>query len=153
MRDADGATLIDIDSTPKTIGRYRLDANLENVLEMSLLAPPDSLPGYPDGLRPTPDGKSVVVAFFNPDHAADGVAKQFRLSDGLVECEWTIPGSPRVTCPEFVRIGGEVKLLFVTATEGMPEETRAIAPLAGQFFIADTLFTELPPHPHLVPMR
>ena len=95
-------------------------------------------------------GKSAVIAFFNPAHQADGVAQQFRLSDGAVECEWKIPGSPRVTCPEFVNIGGEVKLLFVSATEGMPEETRVIAPYAGHFFLADTPFTDMPEHPPLV---
>ena len=126
-RDVGGATLIDIDSTPKTIGRYRLDATLENVLEQSLVVPPDSLPAYPDGLRHSPDGENIVVAFFNPEPISDGVAQQFRLSDGAVLSEWTIPDSPRVTCPEFVKLDGKVKVVFTTATEGMPATTRQIA--------------------------
>ena len=149
-RDGTGVTLIDIDTSPRTISRYRLDAKLERVLERSLVTPPESLPTFPDGLRPSPDGESVVVAFYNPDAVADGLAQQLRLADGAVLCEWTIPGSPRVTCPEFVKIDGQVKVLFTTAVEGMPEATRRIAPRAGTMFIADTPFSELPAPPPLV---
>ena len=81
-RDAEGMTLIDIDSIPKTITRYRFDSKLERVLESSLVASPDSLPGFPDGLRPAPEGESVVVAFYNPEPVADGIARQIRLADG-----------------------------------------------------------------------
>ena len=42
-RDAESATLIEIDSTPKTITRYRLDARLEHVLEHSLITAADAL--------------------------------------------------------------------------------------------------------------
>ena len=151
-RDAEGATLIDIDSIPKTIGRYRLDSSLKLVHEQSLIAPPESLPGFPDGLRHAPDGESVIVAFYNPEAVSDGVAQQFRLSDGAVLSEWKIPGSPRVTCPELVMIGGKVKILFTTATEGMPGETRRIAPGAGHFYIAETPFETVPAPPPLVAM-
>jgi sugar lactone lactonase YvrE len=156
-RDAAGATLIDIDTIPKTISRYRLDAKLERVLEQSLITPADSLPSLPDGLRPAPacqnaaDGESVIVAFYNPGAVADGWAHQLRLSDGAVLCKWRIPGSPRVTCPEFVEIGGEVKLVFTTAVEGMPDATRRLAFGAGTLYIADTPFRSLPARPPLVP--
>jgi sugar lactone lactonase YvrE len=133
---AQGDMLIDIDSTPKAIHRYRIEPGYRIVGEKSLVAPPDSLPGYPDGLRPV-DGESVVVAFFNPDRVADGCARQIRLADGETMCEWRIPGSPRVTCPEFAERDGKLKLLFTTATEGMPEDTRSIAPGAGSMYIAD----------------
>ena len=43
------------------------------------------------------------------------MAQQRRISDGAVLCEWRFPGSPRVTCPEFVEGEGKVKLLFTTA--------------------------------------
>ena len=141
--------MIDIDSRPKEISRYRLDTKLERVLERSLIVAPDSLPGFPDGLRPSPDGDSVIVAFFNPEPVADGLARQFRLADGAVLCEWLIPGSPRVTCPEFVRIDGKVKLLFTTAVEGMPEAARKLAPGAGALYIADTPFDSMPDGPPL----
>jgi len=153
-RDAKGATLIDIDSFPKAISRYRLDTKLEHVLERSAVIAPESLPGYPDGLRPAPDGEgaseSVIVGFYNPDPVADGIAWQIRLADGAVLCEWLIPGSPRVTCPEFVRIDGKVKLLFATAVEGMPEATRKLAPGAGCLYIADTPFETMPAGPPFV---
>lgn len=133
-----GDTLIDVDSIPRTITRYRLNAKYE-VLERSLVVAPESLPAIPDGLRPAPDGESVIVAFYNPAEVADGVAQQIRLSDGAVLCEWIVPGSPRVTCPELVTMDGELKVLFTTATEGMPESTRRIAGGSGSLYIAATL--------------
>jgi sugar lactone lactonase YvrE len=157
-RGPESATLVEIDSTPKTITRYRLDAGLEHVLEQSLIAAADSLPGFPDGLRPSPDGEdgpgceSVIVAFYNPAAVADGVAQQLRLSDGAVLCEWRIPGSPRVTCPEFVEVEGKVKLVFTTAVEGMPAATRQLAFGAGNMYIADTRFHKMPAPPPLVSM-
>ena len=151
-RDADGATLIDIDSIPKTITRYRFDANLERLISSALVAPPDSLPGYPDGLRPAPDGESVIVAFYNPEPVANGNAQQIRLADGKVLCEWLIPGAPRVTCPEFVFLEGEVKIIFTTAVEGMPAATQRLAPASGALFIANTPFQNTPAPPPLVPV-
>ncbi len=150
MRDADGATLVDIDSRPKTIGTFRLDPALRIVHEHSLLAEPSTLPGFPDGLRPAPDGQSVIVAFFNPHAVSDGIAQQRCLSSGAILAEWIIPGSPRVTCPELIHWDGKVKIVFTTAVEGMPAEIRAIAPGAGAMYIADTPFTTVPAPPPLV---
>jgi sugar lactone lactonase YvrE len=48
-----------------------------------------------------------------------------------------LPGSPRVTCPELGELDGAPCVFFTTATEGMPEETRAIAPQAGTIFVAE----------------
>jgi sugar lactone lactonase YvrE len=158
-REAAGATLIDIDSTPKKISHYRLDAKLECVIEARLITPAESLPTFPDGLRPAPEGRgeqegdSVIVAYYDPADVADGLAQQIRVSDGAVVCEWIVPGSPRVTCPEFVKLNGEVKLLFTTAVEGMPTEVRRQAPGAGCMYIADTDFEELPSAPPLVPVQ
>ena len=149
-RDGPGATLIDIDSTPKTITRYRLDADLCSVLESSLVLAPESLPAYPDGMREAPacdgagDGESVIVAFFNPGAVADGEVWQIRIADGEVLCRWVVPGAPRVTCPEFVELDGHVKLVFTTALEGMSEEIRKLAPMSGSIFIADTPFRTMP---------
>jgi len=157
-RDAAGATLIDIDTAPKRISRYVLDAKLERVIEARLITPAESLPTLPDGLRPAPaghgepEGASVIVAYYNPGDVADGLAQHIRVSDGAVICEWIIPGSPRVTCPEFVQVDGKVKLLFTTAVEGMPAEIRRRAPGAGCMYIADTEFEDLPAAPPLVPV-
>jgi sugar lactone lactonase YvrE len=125
--------LVDIDSKPKTITEYRYDGALHRV---RLIAPPESLPALPDGLRPMPGGNSVIVAFYNPAHVADGIAQEIRLSDGEVLTEFVLPGSPRVTCPEVWELEGATCVFFTTATEGMPDETRAIAPEAGTIFVA-----------------
>jgi sugar lactone lactonase YvrE len=149
IRETEGYTLIDIDSTPKTISRYRLDKTLRTITSRSLVVPPDSLPAVPDGLRPTPEG-NIIVAFYNPEPVSDGLAWHLDIETGAVKTIWTIPGSPRVTCPEFVRINGKVQILFTTATEGMSDEARAKAPNAGALFIADTPFTSVPVPPPLL---
>ena len=82
----------------------------------------------------------MIVAFYNPEAVSDGVARMYRLADGAVECEWVLPGSPRVTCPELVEMDGKTKIVFTTAVEGMAAEIRAIAPGAGALYIADTAF-------------
>jgi sugar lactone lactonase YvrE len=149
IRDTEGYTLVDIDSTPKTISRYRLDKALRTIISHSLVVPPDKLPAVPDGLRPAPDG-NIVVAFYNPEPVSDGVAWHLDVETGAVKTIWTVPGSPRVTCPEFVRLNGEIKILFTTATEGMTDEVAAKAPNAGAMFIADTAFTTMPAPPPLL---
>ena len=125
--------LVDIDSKPKTITEYRYDGALH---EPRLIAQPEALPALPDGLRPMPGGQSAIVAYYNPGHVADGVAQEIRLSDGEVLTEFVLPGSPRVTCPEVWELDGAACVFFTTATEGMPPETRAIAPEAGTIFVA-----------------
>ena len=133
--------LVDIDTKPKTITEYRYDGDLHR---LRLIAPPDSLPALPDGLRPMPGGQSVVVAFYNPAHTANGIAQEIRLSDGEVLTEFVLPGSPRVTCPAVWDLDGVTCLFFTTAIEGMPDETRAIAPEAGTIFMAALQVPEEP---------
>src|ERR1019366_8418873 len=128
--------LVDIDSQPRTITEYCYDGALHALSAPRLIAPPDSLPALPDGLRSMPGGKSVTVAYYNPAHVADGVAQEIRLSDGEVLTEFVIPGSPRVTCPEVWQLDGATVMFFTTAIESMPAETRAIAPEAGTIFMA-----------------
>jgi sugar lactone lactonase YvrE len=152
VRDAAGAVLIEVDSPPKTITRYRLDAGLRRVLEQSLVMEPASLPAIPDGLRATPDGAGIVVAFYNPAAVSMGRAQEIRLADGAVIAEWLFPGSPRVTCPEFAWIDGRVQLIFTTATEAMAPEIRDIAPEAGTMFCAETHFETMPEAPPLLAM-
>ena len=146
---SEGSTLIEIDSQPRTITRYRVDAQMR-VRGSSLVSAPDALPAVPDGLRPAPGAESVVVAFYNPGAVATGLAQEIRLSDGAVLTEWGVPGSPRVTCPELVWLDGRVQLILTTATEGMPPEVRAVAPEAGTIFIADTPFDAMPEAPPLL---
>lgn len=152
-KDLRGERLIDIDSTPKAISRYHWDAAARRATGREWVVDPASLPAYPDGLRPSPDGESVIVAFFNPGPVSDGLARMYRVADGAGECEWVIPGSPRVTCPEFVEMDGKVKIVFTTAVEGMPAEIRAMAPGAGSLFVADTPFDRMPARPPLVKIQ
>jgi sugar lactone lactonase YvrE len=120
--------LVDIDSGPRTITEYRYsDGALQRT---RLIAPPESLPAVPDGLRPTQGGDSIVVAFVNLDATADGLAQEIRLADGAVLTEWTFPGAPRVTCPEFITLDGRPHLLFTTACEGSE------SPECGTLFVA-----------------
>jgi sugar lactone lactonase YvrE len=128
--------LVDIDSQPKTITEYRYDPVPGALHPLRLIAPPESLPALPDGMRPMPGGQSAIVAFYNPLHVPDGIAQEIRLSDGAVLTEFVLPGSPRVTCPEFGELDGAPCVFFTTAIEGMPPETRATAPEAGSIFVA-----------------
>lgn len=149
----DGPTIIDIDSDPKTITKYRFNRSFTEPVESSLVAPPNSMEAFPDGLRQSADGSSIIVAFYDTRAIDKGVAREIQLSDGIVLSEWRVPGSPRVTCPEFVELDGRVCLIFTTATEGMDEETRALASGAGTFFYAETPFDTLPLSPPLIPIE
>ena len=149
---ADERKLVDVDSSPKTITEYEFRPDW-SVLSQRLITPPAALPAIPDGLRPTPDGHSVIVCFYNPDSKADGLAQEIGIADGAVLAEWTLPGSPRVTCPEFFLRDGRVCLLFTTAVEGMPDEERVTAPEAGALFWAATGFATLPAPPPLLDME
>jgi hypothetical protein len=93
LRDAGGPSLIDIDTIPKTITRYRLGANLHTVLDRSPVVAPEALPLLPDGLRPSPQSDSFVVAYYNPAPAAAGLAQELSLADGGTRREWLLPGS------------------------------------------------------------
>lgn len=152
LPDAEGAILIDTDTTPKEISRYRLDRSRRKILSKSLLIEPHALPAYPDGMRPTPDGGGILVAFYNPEAVTDGLARRYDLVDGAAGQDWVIPGSPRVTCPEFVELDSSIKVVFTTAVEGMSQSIRNHAPGAGSMYIADTPFDRLPASPPLLPL-
>ena len=149
----DGPTIIDIDSDPKTITKYRFNRGFTEPVESSLVVPPNSMEAFPDGLRQSADESSIIVAFYDTRTIDKGFAREIQLSDGMVLSEWEIFGSPRVTCPEFVELDGKVCLIFTTAAEGMDEETRALAPGAGTFFYAETPFDTLPSSPPLIPIE
>lgn len=144
-------TLFDIDSSPKTINRYQLDATGRHVHAQKAVVAPSALPAYPDGMRQATQD-SALLAFFNPALVSDGLAWQISLTTGECLAEWHLPGSPRVTCPEFIPRHGRVQVLFTTADEGMSPEGRALAPGAGMLYLADTPFTTLPPAPPLLPV-
>jgi sugar lactone lactonase YvrE len=132
----DGLFLFDIDTPKRNIVRYRLDIERRTLtldgpaIDLSMIA------GFPDGMVDGGNG-TFVVAFYNPDPVADGLAIRIDRTGGIIE-EWRVPQSPRVTCPLLVRRDNRIQLILTTATEGMPEAIRNIAPDAGNLFIAPT---------------
>jgi sugar lactone lactonase YvrE len=137
--------LVDIDSFNKTLDYYPVEMRAPRLGERRIVADFRDTPLFPDGLRPGPELDSVLVAFYNPEPAPAGVAREFGIADGAVRNEWTLPGSPRVTCPDILRLDGRVRVLFTTAVEGMDPVT----PNAGAMYIADTPFTDVPQAPPL----
>ena len=89
--DEAGVTLIDIDSTPKTITRYRFSSGLGKLLSQELVVPPADLHAFPDGLRPSPSHESIIVAFYDAAPVDTGIAKEIRISDGAILNEWLLP--------------------------------------------------------------
>jgi len=152
-QDGNTIELIDIDTIPKTITNYHFSSGFRTLLDHRLLVPPASLPALPDGLRPSPNGESIVVAYYNPAVASAGIAQELRLPDGEVLTTWHLPGSPRVTCPELVLIDNAIQVIFTTAVEGMDSEVQRLAPHAGSFFRADTSWKSLPEPPPLFPLE
>lgn len=146
-------TLIDTDSNPKLISRYRFTKGFSTLTSSQPVLAPDSLPAFPDGLRPSPDGESILVALFNGEKVASGEALLIGLATGDTMARWTIPEAARVTCPEIFEWNGSVKVLFTTAVEGMTPEHFALAPQAGSFYLADTPFEAVPEAPPLVDIQ
>jgi len=138
------AVLYDIDTPTLKVRKYRFDPESATLSEPETILDFEGDGHFPDGMRGTPDGKSTVVAFYNPHDVTQGSARQYNLTTGKLEAEWVFPQSPRVTCPEFVEMDGSVKLICTTADEGMSTELRAKNPNAGALFIADTDFTQAP---------
>lgn len=147
--DGDRVTLLDIDTPTRNVVRYELD------VADGRLSPPEvvlnlrnsDIYPYPDGMIATPDGASVIIAFYNPEDAEFGEAKQFSLADGQVEAVWRTDKSPRVTCPQLIDREGQIKLILTTAVEGMSSEQLVQHSNAGAIFIGDTEFTSLPETP------
>jgi sugar lactone lactonase YvrE len=138
-----GLTLFDIDTPRKAINRYQLDVAGRSLTGERVAVDLRSVPAFPDGMCDVGDG-TVVVAFYNPDPLPFGRASRYRLNTGELVEEWQTPGSPRVTCPLLVRRPEGVKLIFTTATEGMPADQRVSCPNAGCLFVVDTSFASLP---------
>ncbi|MEZ5401667.1 MAG: SMP-30/gluconolactonase/LRE family protein [Bryobacteraceae bacterium] len=143
----DRRRLADICSFRKRVDLYDVDFASGLMDPVRTIADFSATPLFPDGLRPTPDGTGLVVAFYNPEAAEYGVARQIRIDDGAIEAEWRIPGSPRVTCPEIFEMDGAVRVLFTTAVEGMAADIRASSPMAGALFIGETEFDRAPDGP------
>ena len=148
--DGDVVTLLDIDTPTKQVVRYSLNVAAGELSAAEVVVDLTSGDDFPDGMIATPDGQSVIIAFYNPEIAGPvdfGAARQYSLQDGSLEAVWTVEKSPRVTCPQLVRIDGSVKLILTTADEGMSPEQQARHTNAGCLFIADTDFDDVPDTP------
>jgi sugar lactone lactonase YvrE len=141
--DESGLRLFDVDTPKRNVVRYRLDIAGRKVSAPEVVLDVSPYDGFPDGMVDGGDG-TVIVAFYNSAAVGDGHALRFDLRSGQVVDDWTVPGSPRVTCPLLVEQNGRVRLVLTTATEGMPANQRAKAPNAGDLFWADTAIETLP---------
>ena len=80
--------VLDIDTPTKKVVEYPLDlANLalgepRTVIDLAEVG------SFPDGMVGTPDGKSVIIAMYNPEDASAGEARQHSLETGKLEGVW-----------------------------------------------------------------
>jgi sugar lactone lactonase YvrE len=147
VKEGDQFVLLDIDTPSKTVQRYRLDPQTGTLSEPEVALDLQQVEAYPDGMIASPDGQSVIIAFYNPGDPEAGETRQYRLADGALEIVWKTPGSPRNTCPQLVNMGGSIKLVITTATEDMEPAQQKQHPHAGCLFVADTPFEGLPETP------
>ena len=142
-REGNGLVLFDIDTPKRTVVRYRLDLQNRQVSEPRVVLDLAGELGFPDGMVDAGHG-TAIIAFYNPEPAAQGRAVRFELRNGRAIEEWTTPGSPRVTCPLLIERDGRVRLVLTTATEGMADDMRVQCPNAGDLFWAETAIAQLP---------
>ncbi len=137
-------TLLDIDTPTQQVVRYELDCEAGTLSQPEVVLDLSDLDIFPDGMVATPDGKSVIIAFYNPNAAEYGVARQFSLASGEVEAEWRCEAAPRVTCPLLLNTADGVKLILTTATEVMDAEMFESHPQSGCLFAGETTFESAP---------
>ena len=139
LRSSDGGlTLLDIDSPTRTVVSYQVDVQSGTLSDPKVCVDLTSDPAVPDGMILTPDEKSVIISMYNPNPAAHGETRQYRLSDGALETVWMTQGSPQNTCPQLIQANGKVHLVITTALEFMPEARRSASPEAGTLFCSST---------------
>lgn len=139
----DGFTLYDIDTPTRQVRKYHLQVSPPRLTYLSSPLDLSAAVGFPDGMADAGDG-AALIAFYNPDPVAFGMAVAFDLESGETLAEWRIPGSPRVTCPLLTTRNGRPQVVFTTALEGMPAEMREKSVNAGALFIAPSNFATFP---------
>lgn len=138
IENQDGSfQLLDIDSPTRQLVRYSLDLTSGETGSAEVVIDFAGDPAVPDGAVLTPDGTGIVVAMFRPEVAEYGETRLYDLESGELRTIWQTPASPQNTCPAFVRIDGQLKLLITTAVENMTEEAQAQCPNAGKLFLAE----------------
>ena len=132
--------LLDIDSPTRKVVVYRINTELGQIESERVVLDLSNDPGVPDGMTMTLDGKSIIVALYNPNAAAFGRVVQYSIATGEIEQEWQTMGSPQATCPQLIAWKGRVWLVVTTAVEHMPIERRDDSPQAGSLFLGETDF-------------
>jgi len=131
--------LLDIDTPTQQVVRYQLNTATGVLSEPETVLDFTQGDIFPDGMIATDDpGSSVIVAFYNPDAAEYGVARQFCIATGVLEAQWQTIGAPRVTCPLLMPTSQGTKLVLTTATEGMADDMYAEHPHSGSLFVGET---------------
>ncbi|MBM82485.1 MAG: gluconolactonase [Planctomycetaceae bacterium] len=140
-------TLIDIDSPTKTVVGYPIDVEAGTLGEKQVLLDFTAEEIFPDGMILTPDGTGVIIAFYNPNDADYGVARQHNLETRKTEAIWRTAKAPQCTCPQLLELDGAIKLVLTTAVEHMTTERQQQHSNSGSLFIGDTNFSILPETP------
>ncbi len=142
VMQADGSLqLLDIDTPTRKIVRYDLSIERGSLGEPETAIDLSQATGFPDGMTLTPDGRSAIVSFYNPDEAEYGQTQQFSLATGKLEHTWRTSHAPQNTCPALIaQKDGSIKLLITTAIEHMPAERQPKAAQSGCLFLGETSF-------------
>jgi sugar lactone lactonase YvrE len=127
--------VFDIDSPTKQVVEYELDLAAPTLVHKRVVVDVTDGGVFPDGMIASPDGKGLIIAFYNPEDAPFGEARQYAISTGEVERVWRVPNSPQVTCPQLVDIDGQLKLFLTTAVEHMSTERQKRHSQAGSLFV------------------
>jgi len=132
--------LLDIDSPTRRVVAYGINTELGQIESERVIVDLANDPGVPDGMTLTLDGKSIIIALYNPNAAPFGRTVQYSIATGRIEQEWQLIGSPQATCPQLIAWQGRVWLVVTTAVENMPMERRDDSPEAGSLFLGETDF-------------
>ncbi|MCA9082989.1 MAG: SMP-30/gluconolactonase/LRE family protein [Planctomycetaceae bacterium] len=148
QRDSAGTLhLLDIDSPEKRITSSVLDPEQGSLGPQSVVVDLSAEEVFPDGMILTPDGRSLIVALYDPGDPDAGVARRYDLESGALLTVWRCPGSPRVTCPQLVQFDGKVRLVLTTAIEHMTLDQQTRHPNAGCLFVGETDFDSIGDQP------
>lgn len=135
-----GLRLFDIDTPTKTLVACDLDIEAGRLGEPEVVLDLTDLDMFPDGMVLTPDEQSAIIAFYNPNDAENGEARQYSLNDGQLEHTWLCPQAPQVTCPAVATIGGKTCLVLTTAVEHMSPTRQQVHTHSGCLFVGPAKF-------------
>ncbi len=134
--------LYDIDTPSKQVVRYELNSQTGKLSEPDVCLDLTCLPFFPDGMIMTPDQEGLIISFYNPEPAAFGETRWYRLSDGVHLGTWLTPQSPQATCPQLIYHEGTIRMVITTAVEFMSDENLKRCPHAGKLFWGETSFDQ-----------